>query len=199
MRTGSATDLDAVRQRLEACLLAGAMGDALGSGLEFETLAGIRARWGSEGPDAFVPAYGRLGAVTDDTQMTLFTAEGLIRARTRALREGLCHTPSVVRRAYLRWLGLQEPASTASDPALRDGWLVHEEFLHHRRAPGSTCITGLRDPRLGSVESPLNDSKGCGGVMRMAPAAAVHFHGMDAFQVGRDLAAQVLREVKPAA
>ena len=41
--------------------------------------------------------------------------------------------------------------------------------LNQRRAPGNTCISALRWERMGTVDAPLNDSKGCGGVMRIAP------------------------------
>jgi hypothetical protein len=45
----------------------------------------IERRFGSGGIRAYAPAYGGLGRITDDTQMTLFTAEGLIRAHHRRL------------------------------------------------------------------------------------------------------------------
>ncbi len=45
------------------------------------------------------PIDGRL-EVTDDTQMTLFTAEGLIRAKVRGRAKGISHPASVARRAY---------------------------------------------------------------------------------------------------
>ena len=38
------------------------------------------ARYGAEGITQFDAAYGGIGLITDDTQMTLFTVEGLIRA-----------------------------------------------------------------------------------------------------------------------
>ena len=81
--------------RYRGCLLGGAIGDALGAGVEFLSLAEIERRHGPAGVTGYVPAYGRLGAITDDTQMTLFTAEGLLRDRrlpppgeTRRLRSG---------------------------------------------------------------------------------------------------------------
>ena len=78
------------------------MGDALGAPVEFMSLAEIRGRFGPDGIQDYSPAYGRIGAITDDTQMTLFTAEGIIRAHNRALNKGICHPPSVVYYAYLR-------------------------------------------------------------------------------------------------
>ena len=169
-----------LRSRARGCLLGGALGDALGAGLEFLTLASIRASYGPDGPDGFVPAHGRRGAITDDTQMTLFTAEGLIRAWVRGDARGLCNPVTVVWHAYLRWLHTQgEPWRTAGAPFFSestpapDGWLVGEELLRVRRAPGATCLGALASGRAGSLERPINQSKGCGGVMRVAPAGLV--------------------------
>ena len=60
------------------CLLGGAVGDALGGAVEFMSLTSILNRFGPDGILDYAPAYGRVGAITDDTQMTLFSAEGLI-------------------------------------------------------------------------------------------------------------------------
>lgn len=166
-----------LHRRLRGSLLAGALGDALGAPIEFLSLAEIRSRYPEGGPrglDRLAPAYGRLGAITDDTQMTLFTAEGLIRAWVRGKSRGIGHPPAVVHHAYLRWLHTQgvpwrKVAGTfASGHSEPDGWLVGERFLHARRAPGNTCLAALtEDPNIG--QPARNDSKGCGGVMRVAP------------------------------
>lgn len=66
------------------CLVGGAAGDALGAPVEFRSLSEITKQFGTGGVRDFVAAYGRLGAITDDTQMTLFTAEGLICAAVKA-------------------------------------------------------------------------------------------------------------------
>ena len=65
----------------EGCLLGGAVGDALGAPVEFMTLEEILGRFGPAGIGEFAQAYGKVGAITDDTQMTLFTAEGLIQSQ----------------------------------------------------------------------------------------------------------------------
>lgn len=52
-------------------------------------------------------AFGRTGAITDDTQMTFFTAEGLLGRITGMWQGVFCHTPTVVHHAYLRWLKTQ--------------------------------------------------------------------------------------------
>jgi len=114
--------------------------------------------------------------------MTLFTAEGLLRAWVRGRMRGICHVQSVVHHAYLRWLLTQ--GEQPNRPDLRigtDGWLSGLRALHNRRAPGNTCLAALRDAEsLGKPEVARNKSKGCGGVMRAAPV------GLFASAVGAD-------------
>lgn len=62
--------------RYLGCMLGGAVGDALGAPVEFASLTDIRRRYGSEGIQDCDQAYGRVGAITDDTQMTLFHRRG---------------------------------------------------------------------------------------------------------------------------
>jgi ADP-ribosyl-[dinitrogen reductase] hydrolase len=180
-----------ISERIAGCLLGGAVGDALGAPVEFLTRAAILDQFGADGITDFAEAYGRLGAITDDTQMTMFTAEGLIRAAVRQRTKGICHPPTVVHHAYLRWLRTQgeEPRSDpfsggGSEP---DGWLVELEELWARRAPGNTCLAALRSGTMGTVEEPINDSKGCGGVMRAAPVGLCA--PVEPFRLGCDIAA----------
>ena len=172
---------------ITGCLLGGAVGDALGAPVEFDSLQAILARFGPNGIGDFAPAYGRVGAITDDTQMTLFTAEGLVRAQVRQGEQRDCHVPSVVHHAYLRWLRTQGEASShplfAEEP---DGWLIGVEQLHSRRAPGNSCLSALCGDRMGTIDEPVNNSKGCGGVMRIAPVGLV---AADPFQLGCEVAA----------
>jgi ADP-ribosylglycohydrolase len=156
------------RDRVTGSLLGGAIGDALGAGIEFDSLDEIREQHGPAGVRGFTPAYGRLAPITDDTQMTLFTAEGLIRARMRST-QGVAQAPGVVWNAYQRWRATQgEGSARLDDPDA--GWLVRQEVLHSRRAPGMACLSGLRARHLGTCDHPANpQSKGCGAVMRSAP------------------------------
>ena len=126
-----------VPDRVVGCLLGGAVGDALGGPVEFLTLAEIRARYGREGIRDLVPSYGRLGAITDDTQMTLFTAEGLLQARRRGRERGIWHPPTMVYHAYLRWLETQGLTPPYPFLEARDGDLLRLPALHARRAPGN--------------------------------------------------------------
>jgi ADP-ribosylglycohydrolase len=99
--------------------------------------------------------------------MTLFTAEGVIRAQVRFAGRGICHPPSVIHHALLRWLYTQGERSPAL-PEKIDGWLIQQQPLFARRAPGNTCLSALRaSARFG--DQARNDSKGCGALMRIAP------------------------------
>lgn len=80
--------------KARGCLLGGALGDALGAPIEFQNLGRIRAEHGPHGLREMHQAYGRVGAITDDTQMTLFTAEGMIRAMTRLEEKGITTLPA---------------------------------------------------------------------------------------------------------
>jgi ADP-ribosylglycohydrolase len=68
----------APRDRFLGCLLGGALGDAPGAAVEFKSRAQILAAFGPMGITDYAPIFGGLGRITDDTQMTLFTAEGLL-------------------------------------------------------------------------------------------------------------------------
>lgn len=157
-------------ERLLGCLLGGAIGDALGASIEFASLREIREASGPTGVRNYRPSpYGEshaIGRITDDTQMTLFTVEGIIRAIRREER-GLGFTTAVLHHAYLRWLMTQDSKFHLNEP---DGWLLQEDWLWVRRAPGATCLSALETWDGRSFGTPAdNNSKGCGAVMRSAP------------------------------
>jgi ADP-ribosylglycohydrolase len=169
--------------RIRGCLLGGAVGDALGAPVEFASGAQIRARHGQDGVTELVAP----GRFTDDTQMSLFTAEGVIRASVRGRSKGISHPPTVVHHAYLRWLHTQGDAWDERGGPL-DGWLVTDRRLHRREAPGSTCLSALRSRAAGTTDHAINDSKGCGGVMRAAPVG-LFYEEKEAWDVGCAVAA----------
>ena len=158
-----------MRERFTGCLLGGAVGDALGAPVEFMNLSEIRKQFGNNGIRDFALAYGRLGAITDDTQMTLFTAEGMIRSFVQGKAGGNLSIETITGHAYHRWLMSQGGSSLFADFTVsRPGWLYWFKPIHSRRAPGNTCLSGLRDAATADSVA-ANDSKGCGAVMRMAP------------------------------
>ncbi len=151
-------------------MLGGAVGDALGAPVEFWGAKRIEERVGVAGVRDFLPvSFGDtsgVGLITDDTQMTLFTLEGIIRAINRQDR-GVGFTVGVLQHAYLRWLDTQQLREPSGE---RDGWLQGQRWLYSRRAPGNTCLAALQATDTEQFgDAARNDSKGCGGVMRSAP------------------------------
>lgn len=153
-----------LQDKCRGSLVGGAVGDALGYEVEFMSLPSIRKRFGQTGITDYVTAPSGVAEFSDDTQMTLFTAEGLLSgiAEGRLADDDLLPYIST---AYQHWYYTQmRPMQKSSG-----SWLSNITALWARRAPGNTCMTALRTlttPGSGPVH---NNSKGCGGVMRVAP------------------------------
>jgi ADP-ribosyl-[dinitrogen reductase] hydrolase len=174
-----------VPSRVRGCLLGGAVGDALGAPIEFHTWAQIRSMFGPDGLcEVLAP-----GHFTDDTQMTLFTCEGLLAAVLRQSERGISNPSAEVFLSYQHWLDTQEGRgreTTEGGARRRDSWLASDPRLHRREAPGNTCLSALQSGVAGTVHERINDSKGCGAVMRAAPAGIIPSHGDPkvAYEVG---------------
>jgi ADP-ribosylglycohydrolase len=163
-------DAPDLSSRFLGTILGLAVGDALGAPVEFSRRGQILERYGLGGIkdldswDGFPAGY-----YTDDTQMSLATAAGLLRGMQDFDDGGVRPVLESVYRSYLEWRATQD------DP-------------QQRRAPGRTCLSALDSGRMGSIEDPINNSKGCGGVMRAAPvglALAID----DLFALGAECAA----------
>lgn len=159
---------NAFADKVYGCIVGGAVGDAFGYAIEFDRLADIRTKHGPNGLRDPVLENGRL-VVSDDTQMTLFTAEGLQRAASSDSALDPNHALEIVRAETLAWFVTQggsiEPAPASS--------LLAYASLWQQRAPGNTCLSACRAGAIGMPEAPINNSKGCGGVMRVAPIGLV--------------------------
>lgn len=159
--------LSAAADRLQGSILLGAVADAYGYVVEFRSgdriAADIANGFGFDRPDSW--SYDGIGhVVSDDTQMTLFTGEACL----RAIQSGdplVQSVPGYCREAYLAWYATQTGATRGGEG------LVGSSRLHQRRAPGATCLQALARGGRGTPWEPINDSKGCGGIMRVAPIA----------------------------
>ena len=165
-----------LRNKFRGCLLGGAVGDALGAPVEFLHLEEIEQVYGPQGIRDYAPAYGKIGAITDDTQMTLFTAEAMLSAEVSStqLRSGLDFFRAASD-SYQRWLATQEHAGRPGGPRQMSSWLFEQRRLFSRRAPGTTCLSSL-EVLHGKGGRAANDSKGCGAVMRSAPVGMYFAH-----------------------
>lgn len=129
-------------RRASGSLFGLAYGDALGKPTEFLDLAAIEARYGPGGPRELT---GDPALVTDDTQMAIAVADGLIAAPSWA--------PGIV------------------EPLWRSRFIEWARSPENNRAPGMTCmraIAGLEDGYRWQ-RATIPGSKGCGANMRVTP------------------------------
>jgi len=175
--------------RIHGCLLGGALGDSLGYAVEFDDISVIRARFGPAGLQDF-SALEAASHFSDDTQMTLYTADGLLEALEWANDGVGADTNACLWLAYLRWLGTQGVAVPPSAPVQPPRWIDTQDVLRHRRAPGNACLSGLATGEMGTVYRPVNpDSKGCGTVMRSAPFGLIpHIAPESVYKLSADAA-----------
>lgn len=152
-----------IQKRVKDCirgsLMAGAAGDALGYPVEFMSRKAIFSHYGDKGITQFKLDRSSKTLVSDDTQMTLFTANGLLTGLERG-----CEPEKHIAEAYLDWYYTQ---TGIKGDANAYTWLRDLPEMAHQRAPGTTCMSACES--LIRHEEPQNYSKGCGGIMRVAP------------------------------
>ena len=154
--------------KFRGCLIGGAAGDALGYAVEFMQEESIFEKYGAGGITEYSLTNSR-ALISDDTQMTLFTANGLLLCTTRAMMKGLrLSYIDFIRDMYKCWHKTQEGVFPTKNEYKRS-WLLNVPGLYDRRAPGVTCMSAIAAGADGTIDKPINDSKGCGGVMRVAP------------------------------
>ena len=153
-----------IADSVRGCLMAGAAGDALGYEVEFESLARIRSLYGKEGISRFQLKENGKAIVSDDTQMTLFTACGLLNGL--AVSADKAQMVKFIEKAYIDWFFTQNSRMPHHNPYT---WLGCLPEMKELRAPGNTCLSACMS-LLNDMEAD-NYSKGCGGIMRAAPVA----------------------------
>ena len=165
-------DFQKIQDKCRGSLVGGAVGDALGYEVEFMNLTSIRNCFGEKGITRYVLHDG-VAQFSDDTQMTLFTLEGLMNGVIDTKAGKKDEILPYIEKAYLNWYRTQ----TETPKQLPGSWMGNIRSLWARRAPGLTCLGALKNIANGfTVE---NNSKGCGGVMRVAPIGifnAAHRH-----------------------
>ena len=151
-------------------MIGGAVGDALGYPVEFMNYSQIVHRFGESGITRYVLNHNGVAEISDDTQMTLFTANGFLFALTRYATYGaLGASPAdYIRSSYIEWLQTQTGEIDYTEQHYN--WIREVKELHARRAPGMTCLSAIQ--QLAKGEKVINKSKGCGGIMRVAPVSS---------------------------
>lgn len=152
-----------LRDRIRGCLVGGAIGDALGYPVEFDkSYQVICNKYGDAGITRYVTDNGsgnmHKAYISDDTQMTLFVACAVLGNGI----DGHDTIPSI-NRAYVEWLMTQKGKRIRNPEC----WVSAIPEMYACRAPGITCRNSIERIRQG--QDPMNDSKGAGGLMRIAP------------------------------
>ena len=157
--------------KYRGCLIGGAAGDALGYAVEFLSGEQVFKKYGEKGITEYSLIDG-VAQISDDTQMTLFTANGLLLGTTRGMTRGIMGTyPSYISLCYKEWLRTQTEKFPLNEKYPYT-WLINVPELFSPRAPGNTCLSAIEASlkgNVGTIQEPINKSKGCGGVMRVAP------------------------------
>lgn len=157
------------RDIYRGCMVGGAAGDALGYPVEFMSEDEIFDKYGKQGIIEYELCDGK-ALISDDTQMSLFTANGILLGITRASTRGVGgEPPGYIQRAYWNWYETQTQNYYDYSKESRYTWLVNLPEMWQRRAPGKTCLKALKISKQQDVLHADNRSKGCGGVMRVAP------------------------------
>lgn len=135
-------------ERAKAVLFGLALGDALGWPTEFLSLSTIKERYGPDG----IQEPPNPALYTDDTQMTLALTEGLLEA---GIKSDIDTQMQAIGKHFVDWMH--------NAPS---------------RAPGNTCLAGVRAFENGQAwrESGVAHSKGCGSAMRVATIGYLYQH-----------------------
>ena len=173
-----------IRDKIRGSLFGGAVGDALGYPVEFIGEYSIFSKYGDGGITSYELNKNGKAVISDDTQMVLFTANGLLAGNTAFCMQGKESFPRLdVEQAYLDWLLTQISSMqqvNSHERYTKEGgysWLLDVPELYARRAPGITCLRALEGGTYGKedfIRNPRNDRKGCGGIMRVAPVALMY-------------------------
>ena len=144
------------KEQFTGALLGLAVGDALGYPTEFIDREQILRKYGPDGLTDFAACGGHPpGTYTDDTQMSLAVAEGLLAAETDDIDDLM----SRISRQFVIWMDSPD----------------------NNRAPGNTCMAGCRNLQRGVPwrEAGVVHSKGCGSAMRVSAVGLLYHDDLD--------------------
>jgi ADP-ribosylglycohydrolase len=162
---------------IAGCLVGGAVGEALGRQAAERAPAGI-----VDGP---------AGTIGWHTQLTMVTADGLLRAHNRLLARGFADMPSVVYLAYRRWLVAQGDRSLSLPGSFEhpeSSWLLRLPALTEPRGASETTLAALRAGGVGRPGHAINDSEDSSAITHLAPVGLLP-PDVDVGRLGMEVAA----------
>lgn len=169
--------------KIKEILIAGAIGDCFGYKVEFDSIEIIRYNYGK----GINLSHLRDDDwdVSDDTQMTLFCLEAIIPFLNLPYAEKyLENITENIYESYLKWFITQTQKFNSEKFKIKKEELLDFKQLYKKQTPGKTCLTSLGSHRMGKIKNPINDSKGCGGIMRVAPISFLNFEMKEIFLLG---------------
>ena len=133
------------------CLMGGAIGDAMGYTRDYMSADQVVDRYGRQGLcDLQRNSSSHLALISDNTQLTCFTVDGLLWADTRAKKKGIYGYIPCLFYSYQKWLYTQTGSlADKSYEFILRGEILQWEELFARRSPGSTCVSALSAKALG--------------------------------------------------
>ena len=174
------------------CIIGGAIGDALGAAVEGKSFHSIQKKFGKEGITDFEVKEGwggwKKGTITDDTHMTFYTIDGLIKSAIKNFNPNKVPDVKILLESYKDWLKAQNLKSMTEGIKFHHGWISDIENLNHKRTPGGSCKQAIASGIIGTLVNRVNNSKGNGAIMRMAPVGLMYYENPKiAFEAGVDI------------
>ena len=155
------------RDRIRGALIGCAAGDALGYPVEVLSEAAIVERYGLRGITDYDLDENGTARITADTQLMLLSANGILFAHTRgALRGIMAPVYTYFPDFYMDWYRLQTEKRTRR---ARCGWINAYPALSAKRALSPTVVKVAASKKFGSMDEPVNDSKGSACLLRAVP------------------------------
>lgn len=162
--------------RVRGAVLCAAVGDALGRPVKaIEVTRRLQFKYGREAPSRLSYSGAPPALITDETQQSLFMADGLIRHLTHEIPR-----TEAIRKALMAWKRTQAGPGGLH----RDGWLAQQSRLYFRRLPERTtelAIDALDRGEHPTRDAPINDSAGPTATTRSLPYAIALPTASDAF------------------
>ena len=161
------------RDRIRGAMIGCAAGDALGYPVEALSEAAIVERYGLRGITDYDLDENGTARITADTQLMLLSANGILFAHTRgALRGIMAPVYQYFDAFYMDWYRLQ----TEKQPRrARCGWINAYPALSAKRALSPTVAKVAASKKFGSMDEPINDSKGSACLLRAVPIGLSYF------------------------
>lgn len=192
------------KNRYIGCIIGGAIGDGMGYAVENLSDYEITEQFSEEGiTEPYVNEEIGKQLISDDTQMALFTMDGLMWAYIRCSSRGIgSYEGSGVWQSYARWYYTQtnivlddyimhkhehEPVALSS---IGIKTILEYEELYSNRTPSEESLIALESGQMGTMEMPFNSFKDPSCLSRVAPAGLfLHDEPSAAFAVAARLAA----------